>query len=269
LPYINASCNKTLRILNETPASGSAVRIALFTDIHGNREALAACLAHAHDNAIDRHVFLGDYVGYGADPGWVVDTIAREVERGAVAVLGNHDAATFSDSYRMNDLATIAIEWTRQQLDGAQCNFLAGLPLAVADGERLYVHASADEPGQWHYVTDIYSASRSLAATQARLTFCGHTHLPALFNASVTGKLSAFQPTWRPIPLAPSRRWLAVVGSVGQPRDDNPAACYAVLDDARNELTYVRVAYDVDSAARKIRDAGLPVALADRLQWGY
>jgi diadenosine tetraphosphatase ApaH/serine/threonine PP2A family protein phosphatase len=245
------------------------VRIALFTDIHGNREALSACLAHARNNAIDRHVFLGDYVGYGADPGWVVDTIMDEVERGAVALLGNHDAATFSDTFRMNELAQIAIEWTRARLDVAQRAFLEQRPLICEEGERLYVHASAEKPERWHYVTDTYGASRSFAATQARLTFCGHTHAPALFHESVTGKLSGFQPNWRAIPLTQSRRWLAVIGSVGQPRDDNPAACYAVLDEGTNELTYVRVAYDIDKAARKIRDAGLPVALADRLKWGY
>ena len=113
---------------------------------------------------------------------------------------------------------------------------------------------SAFEPDQWHYVTDLYAAARSLMATRAQATFCGHTHVPALFHMSMTGKFASFDPVARvEIPLTPQRRWLAVViGSVGQPRDRNPAACYAVLDDARDALTYVRVPYDVDSAARKI-----------------
>jgi diadenosine tetraphosphatase ApaH/serine/threonine PP2A family protein phosphatase len=246
------------------------MRIALMTDIHGNREALAACLDHATQNGIDRYVFLGDFAGYGADPGWVIDTAMAQVERGAIAILGNHDAAALTDSAGMNEAAADAIEWTRAQLNDRQRNFIAGLPLFVEEADRLYVHASAYEPDQWHYVTELYGAAKSLMATQAHLTFCGHTHVPALFHMSLTGKFASFDPVERvEIPLTPQRRWLAVIGSVGQPRDRDPAACYAVLDDARSVLTYVRVPYDVESAARKILAAGLPVMLAARLFEGF
>ena len=246
------------------------MRIALMTDIHGNREALAACLDHAAQNGIDRYVFLGDFAGYGADPGWVIDTVTTLVGRGAIAILGNHDAAVLTDSAGMNEVAAKAIAWTRRQLDDRQRNFIAGLPLLVEEKDRLYVHGSADEPDQWHYVTELYGASKSLMATQAHATFCGHTHVPALFHMSLTGKFASFEPVEQvEIPLTPQRRWLAVIGSVGQPRDRNPAACYAVLDDARSVLTYVRVPYDVESAARKIMLAGLPVMLAARLFEGF
>src|ERR1700682_3451807 len=100
------------------------MRIALMTDIHGNREALAACLDHAAQNGIDRYVFLGDYAGYGADPGWVIDTVMDQVERGAVAILGNHDAAVRTDTDDMNDSAAVAIAWPRTQLDARQRAFL-------------------------------------------------------------------------------------------------------------------------------------------------
>jgi diadenosine tetraphosphatase ApaH/serine/threonine PP2A family protein phosphatase len=94
--------------------------------------------------------------------------------------------------------------------------------------------------------------------------------VPALYHMSMTGKFASFDPVDRvEIPLSSQRRWLAVIGSVGQPRDHNPAACYGVLDDERNVLTYIRVPYDVESAARKIREAGLPIMLADRLFEGY
>ncbi len=246
------------------------MRIALMTDIHANREALAACLDHAAHNGIDRYVFLGDFVGYGADPGWVIDTVMTQVEGGALAILGNHDAAALTDSAGMNEAAADAIAWTRVQLDDRQRNFIAGLPLFVEERDRLYVHASADEPDRWHYVTELYGAARSLMATQAHATFCGHTHVPALFHMSLTGKFAGFDPVERvDIPLTPQRRWLAVIGSVGQPRDRDPAACYAVLDDARYVLTYVRVPYDVESAARKILAAGLPQLLAARLFEGF
>jgi diadenosine tetraphosphatase ApaH/serine/threonine PP2A family protein phosphatase len=246
------------------------MRIALMTDVHGNREALAACLEHAAQNGIDRYVFLGDFAGYGADPGWVIDTVRAHVERGAVALLGNHDAAVLVDDNHMNEAAAVAIAWTKTRLDDGHRAFLAGLPLFSAERNRLYVHASAFEPDQWHYVTDLYAASRSLMATSAHATFCGHTHVPALFHMSPTGKFARFDPVARvEIPLNPQRRWLAVIGAVGQPRDRDPAACYAVLDDARDALTYVRVPYDIESAARKILAAGLPAVLAARLFEGY
>ncbi|MEA3023188.1 MAG: hypothetical protein QOK01_2040 [Alphaproteobacteria bacterium] len=246
------------------------MRIALMTDIHGNREALEACLDHAAQNGVGRYVFLGDYAGYGADPGWVIDTVQAHVGRGAVAVLGNHDAAVLTDSEDMNDAAAAAIAWTRTQLDARQRAFLAGLPLAIEEKDRLYVHASGFEPDQWHYVDELYAAAKSLMATRAHATFCGHTHVPALFHMSMTGKFASFDPVDRvDIPLTRQRRWLAVIGSVGQPRDRDPAACYAVLDDERDLLTYVRVPYDIETAAKKIRAAGLPLSLSARLFEGY
>ena len=154
------------------------MRIALLSDIHGNREALAACLEHARRADIGRFVFLGDYVGYGADPGWVVDTLAAEVARGAVAVLGNHDSAVLTDTAGMNDQAAEAIDWTRTQLSAAQREFLTSLPLSVNEDDRLYVHANAYAPGAWDYVTDLYSASRSIIATRAHVTFAGISTCP-------------------------------------------------------------------------------------------
>ena len=110
--------------------------IAIFTDIHGNREALEACLAHAARRPIDRTVFLGDYVGYGADPGFVVDTVKDYAARGAIALLGNHDSAAIGAPERMNDQATLAIKWTRRQLNSAQLEFLSSRPLTAEDGDR-------------------------------------------------------------------------------------------------------------------------------------
>lgn len=243
--------------------------IALFSDIHGNREALEACLAHANRYAIERHVFLGDYVGYGADPGFVVDTVHSFAERGAIALLGNHDSAAIGSNERMNDEATLAIEWTRTQLSDGQLAFLRRLPLTAQDGPRCYVHASAANPARWDYVMDDRAAARSLHASEAELTLCGHTHVPMLFHLSATGKVAGFAPSGGvAMPLTWQRRWIAVIGAVGQPRDRNPAACYALYDDATRELTYVRVPYDIETAQRKIRAAGLPPFLAARLETG-
>lgn len=242
------------------------MRIALFTDIHANRQAFEACLAQARAQGAERFVLLGDYVGYGADPDWAVTTVMELVGSGAVAILGNHDNAVGNTTETLNVEAQIAIEWTRGQLDPAQRQFLAGRPLTVAEQDILYVHASANRPERWTYVADVASAGDSFAATAARLIVCGHIHVPALYSMSLTGKLSSFVPTTGvAVPLLPGRRWLAVLGSVGQPRDGNPAAAYALLDTEKGEMTYCRAPYDIERAAERIRQAGLPPRLADRL----
>jgi len=245
------------------------VLIALFSDIHANRQAFAACLAQAREAGAERIVLLGDYVGYGADPEWAVQTVMELVAQGAPAVRGNHDAAVGDSSESMNVEADIAIEWTRRQLSVAERKFLEQLPLTREEGDRLYVHADASDPIRWRYVMDPLGAERSMAATKASVTFCGHCHRPALYTMSATGKMTAFTPkTGSPIQILPGRQWLAVIGSVGQPRDGNPAAAYALFDTERRELTFCRAAYDVAEAAARIRRKGLPDWLADRLLVG-
>jgi diadenosine tetraphosphatase ApaH/serine/threonine PP2A family protein phosphatase len=242
------------------------MRVALLADIHGNRQAFEACLAQARARGAERFALLGDYVGYGADPDWTVTTVMDLVRQGAVAVLGNHDSAVGNPSGHLVVEAQIVIEWTRGELDAAQRQFLAGLPLTAREADRLLVHASASRPERWTYVADAGDAAACLAATPARVVLCGHIHVPALYSLSAAAKLSRFVPTAGvPVPLLPGRRWLAVLGSVGQPRDGNPAAAYALLDTARNELTYCRAPYDIDAAADRIRKAGLPPRLAERL----
>ena len=120
--------------------------IALLADIHGNREALTACLADAERRSADRFIFLGDLVGYGADPGWVVDRVTEHAARGAIVLQGNHDAAAAGAPESMNEVAAEAIMWTRHQLSEAQRAFLKELPLTAEDGDMLFVHASAAEP---------------------------------------------------------------------------------------------------------------------------
>lgn len=244
--------------------------IAILTDIHANREALIACLAHAQERQAQRYAFLGDLVGYGADPAWVTDTVMDYVARGAFAVQGNHDlAVTQAPSKHMNPQAREVVEWTRAQLDQRQREFLDRLPLTQEHNNLLFVHATAAEPKSWEYVTGTLEAVKSMHATRARITFCGHVHEPALYNLSPTGKVSSFVPTGdSSIPLGTQRRWLVLPGSVGQPRDGNPAACYALFDDATHELTYFRVPYDYETAAAKIRAAGLPQSIGNRLEHG-
>jgi diadenosine tetraphosphatase ApaH/serine/threonine PP2A family protein phosphatase len=245
------------------------VLLALFADIHANRQAFTACLDFARARGAERIVCLGDYVGYGADPEWTVETVMDLVEKGALAVRGNHDSAIGISAESMNAQAQAAIEWTRGRLSASQRRFLAELPLTLQDDDRLYVHSEASSPAKWRYVQSTADAGRSLMATAAHVTFCGHIHQPALYSISVTGKMTGFVPTSGvTVQLLQGRRWLTVVGSVGQPRDGDPAASFAMFDTASREITYCRVPYDVDAAAKRIRDNGLPNWLADRLLVG-
>jgi len=140
--------------------------IALLADLHANREALSASLADARRRGAGRYIFLGD-LGYGADPSWVVDQVMSYVERGAVAVKGNHDHALFSFSEQMNPSAQAAIEWTRNQLNGYQRQFLHSLPVRIEEKHRLFVHASASDPTSWPYVLGTQDAEASLNASGA------------------------------------------------------------------------------------------------------
>lgn len=242
------------------------MRIALLADIHGNLEALEACLAHAATQGAQRLIFLGDLVGYGANPEAVVARVRGLMDQGAITLRGNHDEAALHGPQGFSTLAAIAMRWTQARLDGAAKQFLAALPFTHAEGDCLYTHADASNPPEWRYVTEAQEARRSLGATHARLTFCGHTHVPALFALTATGKLVHHSPAPDVmLPLLRPRRWLAVIGAVGQPRDHNPAACYGLLDTARAECGWMRVPYDIEAAARKIRAAELPEALAARL----
>ena len=245
------------------------MRLALYSDIHANLEALDACLAHARGQRVDRHAFLGDFVGYGADAVGVVDRVRDEVSRGALAVRGNHDDALERPAGYFNDQARAAIAWARESLDAGQRTFLAGLPLVVREGAMCFVHASADRPERWTYVDGTAAAERCVAEARAVYTFCGHVHDQRLYFENAGGRFCPFVPTpGTPIPLSPRRRWLAIVGAVGQPRDRRTAAGYAVFDDSRQELTFFRVPYDARAAADKIRRAGLPGALAHRVELG-
>ena len=240
--------------------------LARITDVHANREALEAVLEHAAAMGCDRYALLGDFVGYGADPGWVVDRVRALVADGAVAVRGNHDAGVgAAPPPTMVPLARRVVEWTRAQLGASQIDFLQSLPLVHEEGGVLYVHANAFAPGRWEYILSRVEAARSLQASGCVYTFCGHVHEPRLYHGA-DGRCADFLPhPGTPVPVPPHRRWLALPGSAGQPRDGNPAACYAVFEPEESRLTFHRVPYDHDTAARKIIAAGLPEVLARRL----
>jgi diadenosine tetraphosphatase ApaH/serine/threonine PP2A family protein phosphatase len=245
------------------------MRIAFLADIHSNREAMDAVLTAIRQVGADQIVLLGDIVGYGPDPAYSVERTAGLVEDGAICVMGNHDAAVSKGEAGMSPNARFAIKWTKERLGSDHLEFLLKLPVSAAMDDLLFVHASAWEPEKWHYINDISSASKCLAQTSARLTFCGHTHVPAYFHALPGQQAQLFRPiSEKPIPVSALRRAVVVVGSVGQPRDRISAACFGLYDTDERTFVSHRVPYPVETTLKKIKDTALPDWLGMRLLLG-
>lgn len=262
------------------------MRLALLTDLHANREALEACLAHAKAQQVEQYVILGDLIGYGPDPVWVLETVMDLVQGGAVVVLGNHDDALIHPCHLgLNPLAREVVDWSREQLHPPHLDFLQGLELTCVIDRRecrvvpdwnadaysclSLMHANAWAPRDWEYVDSPAKAEQSMDATLTRWSFCGHVHRPSLYCREQGASAMDVTPTpGSVIHLHPQHQWLVQPGSLGQPRDGNPDACYAVLDTVTLDLCYFRVPYDTYFTANKLIAAGLPVSLAQRLLFG-
>ncbi len=249
------------------------MKLALLSDIHANIQALDACLAHAHDQGATRYAVLGDLVGYGADPSAVVQRVMALSQAGALAIKGNHDDKAVNPPLAPKTLGDSTAGWTHAQLSGEEKQFLDALPMLLRHESILLVHASAEAPELWRYVYDPQAAALSLDAACAlagvRYVFGGHVHFQTLYFRSAGGEVIKFLPRGGvAIPVLRQHQWLATIGSVGQPRDGNTSAMYAVLDTDVDQITFYRVPYDHYGAAAAIREAGLPDFFADRLLVG-
>lgn len=239
------------------------MRIAVLSDIHANLPALDAVLADA--GAVDAVWHLGDVVGYGPDPDGVV---ARLRSIGAQGVRGNHDAAACGGSEIdwFNPDARRAMEWTRAAIARSTVEWLAALPeRRVLDGVDL-VHGSPREP-IWEYVTTSDVAGANLALLETPIGLHGHTHIPVAWVQN-GGRVELVRATREASLELRGRRALVNPGSVGQPRDGDPQACYAILDPTAGTVRWHRVAYDVEAVQSAMREAGLPASLGARLAVG-
>ena len=240
------------------------MKYAILSDIHGNLEALRAVL---HDAATrsDGVLCLGDTVGYGADPEACVELLA---ERAGSIVAGNHEygVADRLDLTWFNRWARAAAEWTRERLDDDHRAYLASLPLVAQLGDATLVHASPDRPDEWEYLLTAQDGFDAFGAFTTRLCFVGHSHLAGAWSLGSSGPEHRAGPV--DLELERGRRYLVNVGSVGQPRDRDPRAAYAIWDVERGTIAVRRVVYDVATARDKILRGGLPRFLADRLAWG-
>ena len=249
------------------------MKLALLSDIHANIQAFDACLAHARAQGAEQCALLGDLVGYGADPVAVVQRAQELAATGAWLIKGNHDAMAVAPPISVKSVGESTAAWTHAQLDTQQRAFLDKLPMTVQHNNVLLVHASVDDPALWRYVVDARSAAASLDAAaelpEVRYVFGGHVHMQTLYYRGAGPGLMSFKPTpGIAVPVPKHRHWLATIGSVGQPRDGNTQAMYALFDMEKSQLTFHRVAYDYHAAAAAIRRAGLPPFFADRLESG-
>ena len=240
------------------------MRYAILSDIHGNLEALDAVLADAGSRA-DAVLCLGDIVGYGADPAACLERIAARAE---AVVAGNHDhgVAGLLDLAWFNDWARAAAEWTQSRLDDDHRAWLGTRPLVHVIDDATLVHASPARPEEWDYLISAADGYEAFPAFETRVCFVGHSHRPGAWSLGSSGP--THDPNATETVFEHGRRYLINVGSVGQPRDRDARAAYALWDTDEHRVTIRRVPYDLATARGKILAAGLPTFLAERLLMG-
>ena len=242
------------------------MKYGIIADIHGNLEALQSVLTVLKDSGVDEYICAGDIVGYGADPKACIRSV-REVCQSIVA--GNHEHAVVGllDTNYFNPNADEAVNWTREQLDEEQQAFLKSLELTAKREDFFVVHATPFSPEKWSYITSTFDAYTNFRSFEERICFVGHSHVPVVYSIEIDSPRCHYSFDTE-IPIVGERRYIINVGSVGQPRDGNPFASFAVYETSVPKVEIVRVKYDVGTAQKKIIDAGLPKGLAARLKTG-
>jgi predicted phosphodiesterase len=246
------------------------MRYLILSDIHSNEEALGAVLSRMRRKRWDRLVLLGDLVGYGASPNQVIDRL-RELKGRKASVRGNHDRIVLQQDPAglFNPLAVRAARWTAEKLTPRNRRFLEALPQGplLVDGTFEICHGSPRDEDA--YIFSDYDAYLNFQESESAVCFFGHSHIPSVFTLAPEGiqvdVIEGDRVSWR---LESGRRYLVNPGSIGQPRDRNPDAAFAVYDAGERVVHFHRVPYDVEGARRKIHRAGLPPMLGDRLLVG-
>ncbi|MFH1245043.1 MAG: metallophosphoesterase family protein [Candidatus Omnitrophota bacterium] len=240
------------------------MRWAIISDIHSNYEALTAVLSALSKERIDQYLCTGDIVGYGAEP----DRCIAEIRKlNPVIVAGNHDWAGVGlfEETSFTDNATSAIVWTREHLNEDSRQFLKSLVLVYEGSGITLVHSSLHQPEKFDYIFTLFSAEKTFHLLKTKICFIGHSHAPLIFINKGKKCSVHFQSHMK---LEKECAYIVNVGSVGQPRDGDPRAAYAVYDSERDSIEIKRVDYDIPQAQEKIIQAGLPEILARRLAVG-
>ena len=241
------------------------MRIGVFSDVHGNWEALELVLRALKEDGADRLFCVGDIVGYGPDPDRCVEKV---MESSDVVVAGNHDwAATGQTSTTyFNEYAKIAIEWTRTILSTETEDCLRELPVLCTEGEIALAHSTPDDPEAWNYLFDTFEARRSFNAMTTSICFIGHTHVPVAFIRESEEKISVGSA--ENVRIEEGKMYIINSGSVGQPRDGDPRAAYGIMDTDDKQFRLKRIPYPVEVVQEKMRRVGLPFYLIHRLSFG-
>ena len=228
------------------------MKFAIIADIHANLEALQAVLADAKEQGCTHHAFLGDFVGYCADPKACVD-IVRAMN--APCVKGNHDeyCATNLAPDGLKAHAAKTVEWSRKQLTDDDRQWLQTLPYVLKVEDFIIVHASLDQPERWQYVFDKLAAAASFPYQNTQMCFFGHTHVPVAFVRDTVVRGG----TYTKFKVQPGKKYFVNPGAAGQPRDNNPKAAYVVYDMDEGTVELRRSAYDIAATRKKMREAGL------------
>lgn len=245
------------------------MRALVVSDLHANQEALRAVLTHVRRKKFDTVICLGDFVGYGAQPNQVLD-LMRTIRARKIYIRGNHDrvASGISDATGFNHAAKTSALWTRDHLSAPNRRFLRDLTAGpLMHRGVLICHGSPYDEDE--YLFNLHHAGQVLALFTAPIMLFGHTHLPAVFSIDEEGNVRGFAVRdSATVKLAPGERYLINPGSVGQPRDRNPASSFIILDTDRRRVQFFRIPYDLERTQSSIRKAGLPEVLASRLQYG-
>lgn len=241
------------------------MRYGIFSDVHSNLEALEAVLCSYENEAIDEYLCAGDIVGYGANPRECLNAIKGIV---CACVAGNHDWAltgkfplTFFNPY-----AKAAVISNSKGLSNEEKNYLDNLELFFLNDDLTLVHGSLSDAQNFNYLTNEAQALVTFNLMKPDICFVGHTHIPQVFELSAKAEVS--QLAADNLKINKGKKYIINVGSVGQPRDGDPRACFAIFDTDRGEVSIKRVAYDLKNAQEKILGAGLPEFLAFRLSAG-
>lgn len=243
------------------------MRIAVFSDIHSNFEALQRVLKYLSEEKIEQYFCIGDVVGYGANPN---ECTALVKALNCIAVAGNHDYAVLgkTDIDSFNEAAQAAVQWTKKELLPHTSEFLEALPIENSLCDITLVHATHQNPLQWQYLLSEKQAQQDFAFLKGKIGFIGHSHIPRVFEYSEKkDTVSSYNDEAVQI-KSDGYRYIINVGSIGQPRDGNPAACFVIFDTDKQQLDYCRLEYDYKLTQDKIRAARLPEILATRLAIG-
>jgi predicted phosphodiesterase len=246
------------------------VRYLVLTDIHGNLEALEACLTAAETHGYDEVLVLGDVVGYGPDPNAVIERVQSLSPRALIR--GNHDkvASGVEDAEGFNAVARNAIRWAIEALLPERREWLASLPRGPVQVDELVEVCHGTPHDEDAYVFDELDALKALESASRPLCLFGHTHVPVIYARTPAG-LRVAAPEGEPVvslDLVAEYRYLVNPGAVGQPRDGDPRAAFGLVDTAATRLTLCRVEYPIPVVQEKLRRAGLPEMLARRLAAG-